>query len=300
MVMVQPLTKVTSMKMAELAQEAVLSDEEFSKFCEFFYKKTGIMFELKKKYFVERRILDRMMSSKCGSFREYFHVVRFEPGGKELQRLVNQMTVNETYFFREDYQFQALVDGVLPELAANQAHVRPIRIWSVPCSTGEEPYSLAIYILEHWRDADRFDIQIQASDIDSAVLAEAAAGIYGLRSLQRLSQALVGRYFTKLDSERFRISQDLRGSIDFSQGNVVDPDFMRRFRGVDVIFCRNMLIYFDEASQRETIQALYDCLLPGGFICLGHSESMSRMSSLFRPRKFGDVILYQKPTEKSR
>jgi len=110
----------------------------------------------------------------------------------------------------------------------------------------------------------------------------------------------VAKYFTKLDGDRFRISQDLRGSIDFSQGNVVEPDFMGRFRGVDVIFCRNMLIYFDETSQRETIETLYDCLSPGGYICLGHSESMSRMSSLFRPRKFGDVILYQKPTENSR
>jgi chemotaxis protein methyltransferase CheR len=217
-----------------------------------------------------------------------------------MQRLVNQMTVNETYFFREDYQFKALVEGVLPEMASRQTIVNPIRIWSVPCSTGEEPYSLAIYILEHWRDADRFDIQIQASDIDSAVLAEAEAGIYGTRSLQRLSAALVKKYFTKLDSERFRICNDLRRSIDFSQGNVVEPNFMKQFRGVDVIFCRNMLIYFDEASQRETIEALYDCLSPSGYICLGHSESMSRMSSLFLPRKFGDVILYQKPSEKSR
>jgi len=288
------------MKMAELSQEAVISDEDFAKFCEFFYKKTGIMFELKKKYFVERRILDRVNASGCGSFREYFHNVRFDSSGKEMQRLVNQMTVNETYFFREDYQFKALVEGVLPEMASREAIVAPIRIWSIPCSTGEEPYSLAIYILEHWRDAERFDIQIQASDIDSSVLAEAAAGIYGPRSLLRLPAALVAKYFTKIDSERFRICADLRGSIDFSQGNVVEPSFMKKFRGVDVIFCRNMLIYFDEVSQRETIEALYDCLAPGGYICLGHSESMSRMSSLFRPRKFGDVILYQKPTEANR
>jgi chemotaxis protein methyltransferase CheR len=214
-----------------------------------------------------------------------------------MQRLVNQMTVNETYFFREDYQFKALVEGVLPEIAARRGIVDPISIWSVPCSTGEEPYSLAIYILEYWDDADRFDIQLQASDIDSAVLAEAASGIYGSRSLHRVPPALVAKYFTKVDSDQFRICGDLRDSIDFSQGNVVEPQFMRRFRGVDVIFCRNMLIYFDEASQRETIEAMYDCLSPGGYICLGHSESMSRMSSLFTPRKFGDVILYQKPTE---
>jgi len=297
---VQKNIRVKLMKMAELSQDAALSREDFAKFCEFFYRKTGILFEEKKKYFVDRRILDRINATDCAGFRDYFHKIRFEPDGKEMQRLVNQMTVNETYFFREDYQFKALVEGVLPEIAMRPSFDGPIRIWSVPCSTGEEPYSLAIYILEQWRDADRFDIQIQASDIDSAVLAEAEAGIYGPRSLQRLPPALVAKYFTRLDSERFRICPDLRRSIDFSQGNVVEPPFMKRFRGVDVIFCRNMLIYFDETSQRDTIEAFYDCLSPGGYICLGHSESMSRMSALFRPRKFGDVILYQKPSEKSR
>jgi chemotaxis protein methyltransferase CheR len=293
------MQQVTLMKIAEVPQETTLSDEDFAKFCEFFYKKTGMLFEYKKKYFVERRIIDRMSSTKSDSFREYFHLVRFESDGKEMQRLVNQMTVNETYFFREDYQFKALVEGVLPEMTSRQAIANPIKIWSMPCSTGEEPYSLAIHILEYWQEADRFDIQILASDIDSAVLSEAAAGVYGTRSLQRLSPALVAKYFNKLGPDRFQITKDLRQSIDFSQGNVVDPGFMKRFRGIDIIFCRNMLIYFDEASQRETLEAMYDCMAPGGYICLGHSESMSRMSSLFRPRKFGDTILYQKPSGKN-
>jgi chemotaxis protein methyltransferase CheR len=156
---------------------------------------------------------------------------------------------------------------------------------------------MAIYILENWPDADKFDIEILASDIDSTVLAAAARACYSKRSLQRLSPALLAKYFTPQKDEQFRINKDLRDSIDFSQGNVVDPAFMRRFRDLDVIFCRNMLIYFDDRSQRECIEAMYDCLAPGGFICLGHSESMSRISSLFRPRRFGDTIIYQKPLE---
>ena len=106
-----------------------------------------------------------------------------KPPATEMQRLVNQMTVNETYFFREDYQLKALVEGILPDLAARRNGSEPIRLWSVPCSSGEEPYSLAIYILEQWADADRYDIEIMASDIDSAILAEAAAGVYGERCL---------------------------------------------------------------------------------------------------------------------
>lgn len=283
-----------------LAQtESIISDEEFAKFCEFFYRKTGIMFDLKKKYFVERRIADRMDKNGCPTFHEYFSLVRFELSGEEMQRLVNQMTVNETYFFREDYQFKALVHGILPEMAQRNDGA-PIRIWSMPCSSGEEPYSLAIYILEHWADADGHDIEIMASDIDSSILAQAAAGVYGDRSLQRLSPELIRKYFTRQKNGESRISEDLRGSIDFSQGNVMDSQFMRRFRGVDVIFCRNMLIYFDDKSRRETIEAMYDCLAPGGYICLGHSESMSRISALFRPRKYADSIIYQKPFETER
>jgi chemotaxis protein methyltransferase CheR len=280
--------------------DAAISDEEFAKFCEFFYRKTGIMFDSKKKYFAERRIADRMSKTNCATFREYFSKVRFEASGAEMQRLVNQLTVNETYFFREDYQFKALVEGILPDLAARQKGNEPIRLWSVPCSSGEEAYSMAIYILEHWADADRYDIQILASDIDSAILAAASVGVYSERSLQRLSPGLIRQYFTKQNGGEYRISAALRGSIDFVQGNVVDPLFMRKFRDIDVIFCRNMLIYFDDNSRRETIEAMYDCMSPGGYICLGHSESMSRISSLFRARKYSDSIIYQKPFETER
>jgi chemotaxis protein methyltransferase CheR len=287
----------TAMTSSSAQLESIVSDEEFAKFCEFFYRKTGIMFEAKKKYFAERRIADRMRKTGCATFHEYFSTVRFEASGREMQSLVNHMTVNETYFFREDYQLKALVEGILPDLAARQPAGKPIRIWSVPCSSGEEPYSLAIYILEHWAAADRYDIEILASDIDSAILTEAAAGVYGERSLQRLSPDLIRKYFTSVKGGEYRISSDLRTSIDFFQGNVMDPRFMRAFRGIDVIFCRNMLIYFDDKSRRETIEAMYDCMSPGAYICLGHSESMSRISALFRPKKFGDVIIYQKPIE---
>ncbi len=145
-----------------------LNAQEFAKFCEFFYRKTGIIFAENKRYFVERRILDRMDATKSSSFRDYFALVRFETAGQEMQCLVNAMTVNETYFFREDYQFDALVNGILPEVAGKKKRGDTIKIWSLPCSTGEEPYSIAIYILEGWNKADDFNIEILASDIDCA------------------------------------------------------------------------------------------------------------------------------------
>ncbi len=196
------------------------------------------------------------------------------------------MTVNETYFFREDYQFAALTGAVLPYLAKQRQ--RPIRIWSLPCATGEEPYSVAIAILEDWADADSHDIEIHASDIDSEVLEQARAGIYNERALHRLPASLRARYFATLPEGRFRVHEGIRSSIDFSLVNVVDPRSMARYRGMDVVFCRNMLIYFDDLSRRQTVEAIYESLAPGGFVFLGHSESMSRMSSLFQPCKVGD------------
>lgn len=274
-----------------------VSPEEYAKLCEFFYRRTGMMFSEKKRYFVERRLQERIVKTGSSGFRDYFALLRFQASGEELQQLVNLMTVNETYFFREDYQFDALTGGMLPELAKARARGSRIRIWSVPCSTGEEPYSIALHVLETWNLCDDYEIEILASDIDSRVLADAADGTYGERSLQRVPMALRQQYFARLAGDRYRLRSEIRDSVDFSTVNVVDPLQMARFRGIDVIFCRNLLIYFDDLARRETVEALYECLAPGGFICLGHSESMNRMSSLFRPRKFGDTIVHQKPAE---
>jgi chemotaxis protein methyltransferase CheR len=277
--------------------EISISNEEFAKFCEFFYRKTGISFQSGKKYYVERRIIDRMIKNGSEGFRDYFTFVRFQVSGEELQLLVNAMTVNETYFFREDYQFEALVQGMLPEIARTRRGSKPIRIWSVPCSSGEEPYSIAITILEKWDQSDKWDIEIHASDIDSKILAEARAGRFGARSLSRVPPALLSRYFVAAGGGDYQICDELRNSIEFSLINLIDPLQTKKYRDIDIIFCRNLLIYFDDIARRETVEMFYETLAPGGYVCLGHSESMSRMTSLFVPRKFGDTIVYQKPQE---
>lgn len=273
-----------------------MTDEEYAKFCEFFYRKTGIQYQDNKKYYVERRVADRVEKTDSDSFRDYFTFLRFQSSGEELQILVNAMTVNETYFFREDYQFDALVNGMLPALAKTKDPRDPIRIWSIPCSSGEEPYSIAINILEKWAYSDSWDIEIHASDIDTKILSEARAGLYGQRSLQRVPAQVISKYFVSRGDDNYQIRDELRDSIDFSLVNVVNPDHTRRFRNIDVVFCRNLLIYFDDVARRETVEMLYETLAPGGFVCLGHSESMNRMTSLFTPRKFGDTIVYQKPS----
>lgn len=274
-----------------------ISDEDFQKFREFFYRKTGILFEDSKRYFVDKRLIDRMESTGSENFRSYFTMLRFQASGDELQTLINAMTVNETYFFREEYQFECLVGSMLEEIAAKRTNpTAPIRIWSIPSSSGEEPYSIAIYLLEYWPRIETLDVEIISSDIDTNILAQARQGRYSPRAVQHLPASLLKKYFTRI-GELYQIDDSLRDAVHFTRANVTDPADMRLHRNFDVIFCRNLLIYFDDLSRKRTAESFYDALNPGGFICLGHSESMSRISSLFRVRKFPEAIVYQKPWE---
>ena len=273
----------------------LISDEEFLKFRDFFYRKTGIYFEETKRYFVDKRLVERILATGNESFRSYFVMLRFEAAGVELQALINLMTVNETYFFREEYQFTCLVKSILEEVAQHKLRHESIRIWSLPSSSGEEPYSLAIYLLEHWPRVDDYDVELIASDIDTEILEKARQGRYDKRSISHLPNALLRKYFTTLPNDQYQINNDLRNSVEFTSVNITDLTQMRGYRDFDVVFCRNLLIYFDDTSRRIAAEALFNALRPGGFICLGHSESMSRITSLFKIRKFPEAIVYQKP-----
>jgi chemotaxis protein methyltransferase CheR len=149
--------------------------------------------------------------------------------------------------------------------------------------------------MENWPQVDSYSIEIVGSDIDTRALKAAAEGIYGDRALMRLSRDIVGRYFGPVTGGNYQIDEGLRNSIEFTRTNLIDTKDMTQYRDFDLIFCRNVLIYFDDASRRLAAENLYDCLRPGGYICLGHSESMSRISPLFRVSRFPDAIVYQRP-----
>lgn len=283
------------MRTAAATRQVTLTDADFLKFREFFYRKTGIHFDDSKRYFVDKRLIDRIEATGAEDFRSYFIALRFEAKGEELQTLVNAMTVNETYFFREAYQFDCMVSDLLAEVAQRKRKGGRIRIWSIPSSTGEEPYSIAIYLLERWPLIDDYEVEILSSDIDTGVLASAQRGIYSPRSVSQLPKAYLERYFRARADGDFEISRDLVSAVEFSRVNLSDAADTRRFRDIDLIFCRNLLIYFDDLSRRVAAEAMYDALAPGGFVCLGHSESMSRITSLFTPRRFPDALVYQKP-----
>jgi len=279
---------------SEQQQELQITDADFERFRDFFYRKTGIHFEDGKRYFVDKRLIERIHATGHESFRGYFTFMRFQASGDELQQLINLMTVNETYFFREEYQFQCMVNDVLNEILGHKQAGDPIRIWSVPSSTGEEPYSIAIYLLEHWPQIESVDVELLSSDIDSRVLDACRRGVYSKRSVHQIPQSILKKYFTEKQGD-YHISRELVDCVEFEQVNLNNPAQTRKYRNIDLIFCRNLLIYFDDASRRQAAETFFDALNPGGFIFLGHSESMSRISSLFRVCKFPEAIAYQKP-----
>jgi len=279
-----------------MADPSPLTSDEFSRLAEFLYRRTGMVFTEAKRYYVERRLSERMSATSSRSFTDYFAHLRGEER-REVEELINAFTVNETYFYREDHQLTCLTTDLLDERVRAKRPGDTIRIWSAPCSTGEEPYSIAIWLLENWKDVDAYDIEIVGSDIDTDVLEAAAEGIFRKRALMRLSPELIARYFYELDDERWRILDDLRQSVRFSRVNLIDTKQTRPQGRFDVIFCRNVLIYFDDESRRIAAENLYDNLLPGGFICLGHTESMSRISPLFEVCRYSGAIVYRKPLE---
>jgi chemotaxis protein methyltransferase CheR len=283
------------MKAAAPSRQQHITDADFQKFRDFFYRKSGIHFDDSKRYFVDKRLIERIEATGADDFRSYFIALRFESKGEELQHLVNAMTVNETYFFREAYQFDCMVNHMLDEIAQRKRRGGRIRIWSIPSSTGEEPYSIAIYLLERWAGINDYEVEILSSDIDTKVLDLAERGIYSARSVGQLPKPYLEKYFEKRSPHEYQISRDLVSAVEFSHVNLTDASDTRKFRDIDLIFCRNLLIYFDDLSRRVAAEAMYDAMSPGGFICLGHSESMSRISSLFSVRKFPDAMVYQKP-----
>ena len=217
------------------------------------------MLHRSQRYYVERRIDDRMAATGSSSFASYFARLRGDVEG-EIEQFINAFTVNETYFYREDHQLRCLTSDLLAERLRAKPRGEAIRIWSVPCSTGEEPYSIAIWLLENWAEVDTYDIEIVGSDIDTDVLEAARAGVFGKRALMRLTPGADRQIFQAGGQEHWRIIEDLRavGALHAGQSRRArrNPPHGR----FDVIFCRNVLIYFDDASRRVAAENLYESL----------------------------------------
>lgn len=270
------------------------SQTEYLTFCDFFYRETGIHFTEAKRYYVDKRLDERLEACGESSLTSYVGRLKSRHGREEVQHLINLMTVNETYFFRERAHFECLVDSVLDELVELRGRHHTLRLWGVPCSTGEEPYSIALYVLERWPHIDSVDLEIVASDIDTSVLAKCERAIFSERSVQYIEPALRAKYFHH-ENGQYALSRDVVSAVHFCRANLVEPNRSAHLRGFDVVFCRNLFIYFDDRARRLAAQTIFDALAPGGFLFLGQMESIGRVSGLFEIVRRGDCVVYRKP-----
>lgn len=268
-----------------------LAASDLEEICAIIYKRSGMVFSEAKRYYIERRITDLIHRRQAQSVRNYISILRGDPRESEL--LINSFTVNETYFYREQHQLACLSNSILPDVIGSKKPGDRIRIWSMPCSSGEEPYSIAIWLLENWRLVDAYNIEIVGSDIDTAILRQAVDGYFGQRSLSKLPANVLDVYFEPQKDDQRRLIGDLRESVTFIKGNIVDRQSLGALGRFDVIFCRNLLIYFDDAARETAVGNIHSMLYPGGYICLGHTESMSRISESFEPVRFPDAIVYR-------
>jgi chemotaxis protein methyltransferase CheR len=262
-------------------QEFVLTDSEFERLRTLVRELTGIALADSKKELVYGRLARRLRKLHLTSFGEYCTLV--ETGDHaELQELTNAMTTNLTAFFRENYHFEQLADEALPYLANVRAATRRVRLWSAGCSTGEEPYSIAMVLREVQHLFGGWDVRLLATDIDSKVVATAAEGIYASDRLRGMDPQRITRWFSPRDEagKEYEVAEALRSLITFRQLNLLDTWPVRG--PFDVVFCRNVTIYFDKETQRQLFERLAELQEPGAWLFIGHSENLFNVTQCYK------------------
>ncbi|MFQ5532300.1 MAG: CheR family methyltransferase [Candidatus Methylomirabilales bacterium] len=273
-----------------------MSEEEFVLFRDLVRAEAGIALSEAKRTLVQSRLAKRLRQLGLGSYREYYdYLMERDSTGEERVQFINALTTNLTHFFREGHHFAYLRDVWLPGIQARAAETgqRRIRIWSAGCSTGEEPYSIAITLLEGLEANDGWDVCILASDIDTEVLARAAEGVYPCDRIDGISEDVLHRYFHTekgAEADEVRVLSKVRDLIVFRQINLLDEPWPIRTR-FDVIFCRNVVIYFDGPTHKRLFHRFGAALHDDGLLILGHSESLLGKEARFR--HLGKTI-YQK------
>ena len=273
-----------------------MSSEQLSRLTEHIYLKLGLRFEEKKSYFLQTRVEKRMEALGQRDPQEYLLKICFaDPTGREMQELANLITTNETYMFREFEQLEAFANFCLPEvLSAKQAKGKQqLRIWSAGCSSGEEPYTLAIILQEVFPQSHYWDCEILATDIDERMLAAAAKRTYGWRSVREAPPEYLKKHFIQVD-DQYRVRPATADLVKLQHLNLSDRIAMRGMRNMDFVFCRNVLIYFDDESRKSVVDQFYAALNPGGYLFLGHSESVGRISSAFKLKRCAGHLVYVK------
>jgi chemotaxis protein methyltransferase CheR len=272
-----------------------LSEEEFRLLRDFIHERFGLYFEDNQRASLRARLQGRLASLDLLSFEDYYHYLRFGPQRQEeLQRMASHLTNNETYFYRELPQLQVFSEHVLRGVKARKSEsgARSLRVLSAGCSTGEEPLTLAMIVYDSGQFFWGWDTRIVGLDLDVAALEKARRGLYHHNSFRGTSPAVLERHFVR-QGPGHQVKEAIRKMVEFRQGNIIEAESYQGLRPLDVIFCRNVLIYFSDAAIRRVVHHFHDLLAPGGYLFLGHAESLSRITDRFTPIRFQGAMVYQ-------
>jgi chemotaxis protein methyltransferase CheR len=276
---------------------AELGEEEFRLLRDFVHERFGLYFDDSQRSTLRGRLAPRLALLGLGSFEDYYRHLRFAPDrAEEQQRMVSHLTNNETYFFREQPQLDVLSGPVLRAIRDRGARTgeRRLHVLSAGCATGEEPLTIGMILFDSGQFFWGWDVRVTGLDVDGAALEKARRGVYHQNALRAVRTPLLERHFVR-DGAGVRVKESARRAVSFRAGNLLDPASYEGLVPLDVVFCRNVLIYFSDAAVQRAVTLFHEVLAPGGYLFLGHAESLSRVASAFFPIRFQGAIVYQKP-----
>ncbi|MDX9858143.1 MAG: protein-glutamate O-methyltransferase CheR [candidate division Zixibacteria bacterium] len=276
-----------------------MTPEEFTMIRDFIHERSGIFFAENKMYLVKNRLQKRMEQLDIKSVRDYFYHVKYDLSLKEFNILMDLVTTNETSFYRNEPQLLSFSEEALPLIVKDKTAEgsRSIRIWSAGCSSGEEPYTLAIMIKEKPLLAG-WNVEIFASDISEEILQKARHGEYQGLTLRNVPSYLLAKHFTK-SGESYRVNPEVKALVKYSQLNLNDQRKVSFMNNMDAIFCRNVMIYFSDEVKKQLVRGFFNNLRPGGYLYIGHSETLHGISKAFKLVYFKNALVYQKEASES-
>jgi chemotaxis protein methyltransferase CheR len=271
-----------------------MSLEEFRLLRDLVYEHAGLVYDESALMLFDRRLGERLETLGLPTYQAYYKYLRFDSHNQtEMEEALERLTTKETYFFRQEYQLRAFQAELLPRLEEANARSRRLLVWSAGCSTGEEAYTIAALILESAR-FEGWDVRVIGTDLSRHCVAHARRGVYQASSLRATSARDKLRYFFEQE-DGFHVADSVKKLCQFGQMNLFDSGRGNLVGRVDAIFCRNVLIYFDVRSRKRVIDNLYQRLSPGGYLMLGHSESLLNLSTAFELVHLRDDLVYRKP-----
>ncbi len=275
-----------------------ISEEELALLTGYIRDYAGLVFTGPQEHLFHRRVKKRIDANMLQSAREYYHFIRFDPKrGDEMRELINLITVNETYFFREAPQMALFKDELFSLLKKRNQREKTIRIWSAACSNGAEPYSIAILIKESGLfDGGDWRVELYGTDINAEAVQAARLGLYTANAFRGVDEAIRDKYFSLKEPGVWELDPGIRQMVHFSLLNLYNPAQIKLMRNMDVILCRNVMIYFDTEGKKRVSEHLYESLRPFGLLVIGQSESLFKVTTHYKMAPMGNVLVYQRPS----